>query len=201
MEPRGDGREASRSISWRETRQRLQADRERIVEMWRPESGVGARPLLMNPSYQCMLLHRLSAYLFQKGHRLAARLFWQLNLLLTGADIGPLCDLGGGMVIHFPASVALCCRMGRNCTMLGQGGVGGGVASGVDIGAGPGLPVLGDDVLLEAGAYVLGPIRVGSRARIGHRCVVTRDVPTDGLVTSPPAQVSIRRGVGNDERR
>lgn len=64
--------------------------------------------------------------------------------------------------------------------MLLQGycGIGGG-RSDVDRGAGPGLPVLGDDVELGFGAVILGPILVGDRVRVGPRTILTRDVPDD----------------------
>ena len=54
------------------------------------------------------------------------------------------------------------------------------------------FPVVGDDVILGAGAVLLGPISVGSRARVGANSVVTTDVPANSVVAGIPARV-IRR--------
>lgn len=177
--------------TWRETRMRLRADRSRLETHF--ESLPGGRPTLMwfQPSYQCVLLHRLSFYFHSRGHRLLARLFWHLNLFLTACDIAPISDIGPGLVIHFPLAVGLIGTVGKNCTIEGHGGVGGGTRRRTDIGAGPGLPVLGDDVVLEWGALVMGPVRVGHRVVIGNGAVVTNDVPDDTVV--PDRELLLRR--------
>jgi serine O-acetyltransferase len=120
-----------------------------------------------------------------------ARLFWHLNLLLTGCDIAPLSNVGGGLVIHFPLAVALIGTVGSNCTIEGHGGIGGGTRRRHDAGAGPGLPVIGDDLLLSWGALVMGPIRVGNRVSIGHGAIVTTDLPDDTVV--PDRQLVLLR--------
>jgi len=167
-------------ITWHETRARLRADRARLEA----HSGAeGNRRLMwLQPSYQCVLLHRLSFYFHSRGNRLAGRALWHLNLLLTGCDIAPISDVGGGLIVQFPLATGLIGTVGRNCTIEGHCGIGGGTRRKGDIGAGPGLPIIGDDVVLGWGALVMGPIHVGHRVTIGHGAVVTSDVPDDTVV-------------------
>lgn len=168
-------------ITWAQTYGRMRADKERFLEYTSAHSL--GRPLFAwtHPSYQAVCLHRISHYFFARKRRLLARVFWHINLILTGADISPICDIGGGLVIMQPLGCIMVGNAGKNCTLQGSSGFGGGMSR-KDIGSGPGLPCLGDDVLLEFGAVVLGPVRIGDRSRIGARCMVSRDVPADSIV-------------------
>ena len=168
----------------------LRADRNRLEEVYRAR-GLPANDARWSPSFRCVALFRLSRYLFVNGRRLAARFVWQINMMLTGADISPICDLGDGLVVIHPVATTLAGSAGRRLTVEGHGGLGGGLALD-DIGAGPGLPVLGDDVLLARGASVLGPVSIGSRVRIGPGCTVTRDLPDDTEVKEHDIRVRLR---------
>jgi serine O-acetyltransferase len=168
------------NISYQDTRNRLRDDRHRLHEVAKDDPRKGGL-LLFNLSYQAAWLHRWSHYFFCRGNRQLARLLWHLNLWLTGADISPISDIGGGLLLLYPLCVILVGKIGRNFTAYGQVGVGGGMSS-ADIGAGPGLPVLGDNVTLDFGALVLGPVHVHDNARVGGRCVVTGDVPEGATV-------------------
>lgn len=61
-----------------------------------------------------------------------------------------------------------------------------------DIGGGPGLPVLGDGVVLEAGAIVLGSVRIGESARLGPRTITLKDVPLGVEVMLQPYRPLLR---------
>jgi serine O-acetyltransferase len=124
------------------------------------------------------VLHRLSHHLYRAGHRYAARFLWHLNVLLTGADISEPAEIGEGLVVVSPAGTAIMCKAGRNLTVMPGAGVGGEIGRREDVGAGPGLPLLGDDVTLEPHSGVLGPIRIGDRVRVPAGVVLTQDVPT-----------------------
>lgn len=117
---------------------------------------------------------------------------WHLNAFITGADIAEVCDFGAGLVIVSPAGISMMGSAGRNLTVMALSGLGGEIGRHEDVGAGAGLPLLGDDVVLEPHAGVLGPVRVGSRVRVGCGAMVTEDVPDDTIVSAPNARF-IRR--------
>lgn len=178
-------------ITWGETRRRLRADRLRLRETLESQRGSSSM-LFLHPSWICVLIHRLSHYAFRRGHRFVARFLWHLNMVVTGADISEPCNLGEGLLILSPPGTAIMGWAGRNLTVMPLAGIGGELGRREDVGAGPGLPVLGDDVVLEPFTGVLGPIRLGDRVRIAAGTVITRDVPADTVVTGPQAKL-IRR--------
>ena len=55
-----------------------------------------------------------------------------------------------------------------------------------------GAPVIGDDVVIGAGAKLIGPIRVGNRARIGAGCAVIQDIPEDALVLPGELEIKVK---------
>lgn len=168
-------------LTWGETRRRLGEDEARIRDMLRARFGVEPVLLLFDPSWRCVALHRAAHCLWRRGARKSARLLVQLNSVLTGADIHPNCDFGGGLLIPHPAALTASGNAGRNLTMMPLSGIGM-LPRPEDVGAGPGLPVLGDDVWLGAGCGVLGPVRVGDGTRLQPGASLTRDVPRDSLV-------------------
>lgn len=99
--------------------------------------------------------------------------------------IGPGFYLGhnGGIVVSDHVVI------GRNCNLSHQ------VTLGVaNRGERQGTPMIGDDVYIGPGAKVIGKIFVGDRAAIGANCVVTRDVPENGVVVGIPGKVISQNG-------
>jgi len=170
-------------IDWSSTRAAMTADRTRHRAMLRDEAG-GHVPLLPL-GVLASALHRVAHWLHGTGWRLTARLVWLGNIALTGAEIDVAARIGPGLVLRHPRACALYGRIGADCTVFGQAGIGGYYhGRNDDIGGGRGLPVLEDGVELGPGALVLGPVRIGARSRIGPRCLVTRDLPPDTSVTA-----------------
>ncbi len=179
--------------SWTATFACLRADRRRIVQLLSgPGNVVGGAWL--HPSFICVVLYRISHHFHLKGHSLLARLVGQANTFITGADISPAMDAGEGLVIVNPAGTALYGKAGRNLTVMPCAGVGGELAGRADdIGGGPGFPVIGDDVVLEPHVGVLGPCRIGDRARILSGTAIFHDVPADGVAEGPPPRFRHRK--------
>ncbi len=173
------------SISWHETRERLAADKRRLLALF--DQDQMGRPwfLILNSSYLSVFLYRISHYFFQRGSKSLARIFWHLDLVVTGADISPISSIGGGLFIQFPMGVIIVGNMGKNCTIHGHGGIGGGRDI-KDIGAGPGLPVVGDNVVFGFRSMALGPVKVGNNVRIGPGSFITRDIPDEATVEMKP---------------
>lgn len=172
------------AMTWSETRRRLRVDRQRLRAHLVEQRG-SATMLFLHPSWICVVLHRLSHLAFRRGHRFVARFLWHLNMMATGADIAEPCELGEGLLIVSPPGTSIMGFAGKNLTVMPLAGMGSELGRREDVGAGPGLPVLGDDVILEPISGVLGPIRLGDRVRIAAITVVTRDVPPDTVVTGP----------------
>lgn len=182
-------------ISWDDTKSRLRADRARLENFLRAAGRSGS--VLLHPSMHSVTLQRVSHYFFRRGHRFIARFFWQLNFLLTGADLGEDSDFEGGLVIVNPCGMSITAKAGHNLTLMPLAGLGAEIGRNEDIGAGPGLPVLGDDVTLEPHSGVLGPVRIGSRVLIRGLTLVVKDVPDDTVVEGSVARFVPRRDVGN----
>lgn len=164
----------------------MRADHRRLVDSLGTLDNRQLRTAYFHPSFICAFLYRIANHCFRSGHTLVARGIWQFNLLLTGADISPVADLGEGLVIVGPPGTVIMGTAGRNLTVMHCAGLGGEVGRRYDVGAGPGLARLGDDVTIGPHGAVLGPIRVGDRAYIGAAAVVTRDVPADAIVEAAP---------------
>jgi serine O-acetyltransferase len=180
-------------LTWRESWNRLRADWRRLQQVFSDAEGAPGAWLLLHPSFICVFLHRISHHLFRSGHKYLARLVWHFNALVTGSDISPPADFGGGLVILNPAGISIMAKAGRNLTLMPLAGLGGELGRREDVGSGPGLPVLGDDVILEPHSGVLGPVRIGSRVRIAAVTCVTKDVPDDTFVQGPQPKLLRRR--------
>jgi serine O-acetyltransferase len=141
------------------------------------------------PSIQAIFLYRLGRYLFLRGWRIPARILFTLNLILWGTDIPPTTRIGSGFYMPHTIGVTIFGILGDRCTFYAQAAVGGGSGSETDVGAGPGLPMLGDGVLVGARAMIVGPVRIGSGSLIGANSFVTFDVPENSTVISQIAKI------------
>lgn len=169
-------------MTFKELRQN-DVERLRSVLARYPEIQRGS--IYFTNAYWCILLHRLAHALFQRKIYFLARLLWNLNLLFTGADISPSSKIGPGFVILYPVSVTVAGCAGNNFLVMGQGGLGGGMTT-EDIGAGPGMPLLGDDVTLPFRTMVLGAVKIGSRAQLPAGVVISNDVAAGAVVELAP---------------
>ena len=169
-------------------RDALAADR----AQWR-RRGHGSASL--RRGYHAVWLYRLSRYSHERGWRMAAWLLWLVNGWWTGADLPPSSRIAGGLFLPQPYGVVIAGAVGRDAAFGIQASIGGLLKKpDRDIGGGPGLPVLGDGVELEAGAIVLGPVHVGDRARIGPRVIILKDVRADEEVMPQPWRALPGRG-------
>lgn len=91
-------------------------------------------------------------------------------------------DIGGGLRMVHPQNVLVPpdCRIGKNVSLYHEVTLGTGHKAGV--------PELGDNVEVFAGAKLLGGIRVGSNVQVGANAVVIRDVPDGATVVAPPSR-------------
>lgn len=146
----------------------------------------GVLPTVLTLRFLATFLYRASARAGSSVPVLGSVLK-QVNHAITGADIAWSARIGPGLVLWHPTGVVIGPRVvvGRDAR----------VQQGITLGAArsrtgkDGDPVLGDGVYVGAGARVLGPVRVGDRARIGANAVVLIDVPDDASAVGVPARI------------
>lgn len=110
------------------------------------------------------------------------------SALINRVCIPSTAEIGGGLffghmecvIIHQNAVI------GENATILHGVTIGGNIGKTRD---GRDCPVIGDNVLLGAGAKVLGPIKIGDNSMIGANSVVTTDIPRNSVVVGVPGRV------------
>jgi len=154
-----------------------------------------AEILLCYPGLHALCLHRISHKLWHLGLPLLPRLLSQLGRLLTGVEIHPGARIGSGVFIDHGMGVVIgeTAVIGNRC-LLFQGVTLGGTGKQT----GKRHPSLGENVVVGAGAKVLGAISVGANTRIGAGSVLLRDVEPDCTVVGVPGRVIHQSGVRID---
>lgn len=175
-------------LSWAQTRALMRRDFERYRPLMGDSASLPKKVFwLLLPAPLGLLAYRVYRHAYLRGWRNLANLMFLASRYVTGMDIPPTTSIGGGCLLGH-GSIILCGRIGEGFTMMGHGGIGGGFDS-TDVGAGPGLPVVGDNVVMAIQASVLGPVRIGDGARLGPGCTVMRDVPAGAVVAAAPSRV------------
>ena len=150
--------------------------------------------ILCYPGFQAISLHRLSHRLWRSKLplKLIARLLSQLGRSLTGIEIHPGAKIGHGVFIDHGMGVVIgeTAEVGNRC-LLYQGVTLGGTGKE----HGKRHPTLANNVVVGAGAKVLGAIEVGANTRIGAGSVVVGDVDADCTVVGIPGRVIHQSGV------
>ena len=158
-----------------------------------PAATSGLEVALLYSGFHAVLAYRVAHILHTHGHVLGARVISQGAKFLTGIEIHPGAKIGKGLFIDHGSGVVIgeTAEIGDNCTLY-QGVTLGG--TGKDVGKRH--PTLGNNVMIGAGAKVLGPFRVGDNSKIAANAVVLSEVPPDSTAVGIPAKVVKR----NDRR-
>ena len=161
--------------------------------------------IVTRPGPGAIALYRASHALWVRGggYETLAEVVWRINLFLTGADIHPGAEIGGGLRLTHTSGVVIGrgSKIGRNVTLLHGVTLGGSAKGWFDGVFEDGFPEIGDDTEIMAGAAVLGPIKVGKGCFIGANAVLARDLP-DGEAYTPGRQVKeLRARVEELEKR
>lgn len=149
---------------------------------------------LLYPGVHAVLMHRVAHSFWSVGLTFLGRWVSQIGRLLTGIEIHPAANIGKNFFIDHGMGVVIgeTADIGDNVTMY-HGVTLGGVNPANGEG-GKRHPTLEDDVIIGAGAQVLGAITVGARARIGANAVVTRAVQSGATVVGNPAKPTLVDG-------
>lgn len=148
--------------------------------------------LLIYSGFHAIFWHRVNHFLHAKLHiPFLPRYIAQWVRLFTGVEIHPGAKIGPGIFIDHGMGVVIgeTSEIGRNVTLY-QGVTLGG--TGVE--RGKRHPTLGDNVVVGAGAKILGNIRIGNGVKIGAGSVVVHSVPDNCTVVGVPAEIVRREG-------
>lgn len=149
--------------------------------------------LLCYPGVHAIFLHRIAHRLYAWGvPKVIPRVLSQINRFLTGVEIHPGAKIGDRVFIDHGMGVVIgeTSEVGDDVTMF-QGVVLGGTGK---IKEKKRHPTVGNNVVIGAGAIVLGPVRIGNDVKIGAGSVVLRDIPDDSTAVGVPALVVRHKG-------
>ena len=142
--------------------------------------------VFLYPSFKVMLSYRRAHKAYLKGHYFRARLISQRAARRTGIEIHPGATIGEGLFIDHGNGVIIgeTTIIGDNCTLY-QGVTLGGTGKE----QGKRHPTLGNNVMVSAGAKVLGSFTIGDNSKIGAGSVVLHEVPANSTVVGVPGRV------------
>jgi serine O-acetyltransferase len=161
--------------------------------------GVGPLEILATwPGIHALLAHRVAHALHESGVPVVPRVLALITRSTTGIEIHPAANIGKAFFIDHGSGVVIgeTASIGDNVTLY-QGVTLGGTG----FATGKRHPTVGDNVTIGSGAKLLGPIVVGSGAKIGANSVVITDVPANSTVVGNPGhpvRVEGRRPEGPD---
>lgn len=137
-------------------------------------------------------IYRLAHWLDKKRIPWLPDLLNGLNLHFNGIEIHPKAEIGENLMIIHPVGIVIggYCKIGNNVQI--QQGVSLGYRRGPV--AGDGHPIIEDDVIIGAGAKILGPITIGRGAAIGANAVVIDSVPDGSTAVGIPATIITNKG-------
>ena len=142
------------------------------------------------PGFQAILMHRFNHWLWNKNLKLLARIFAHITRFFTGIEIHPGATIGRRFFIDHGMGIVIgeTSEIGDDCSIY----------HGVTLGGttwqkGKRHPTLESNVVVGAGAKILGPIIIGTGARIGCNAVVVKDVPMGATVVGVPGHVIVKR--------
>ena len=141
---------------------------------------------LLYPGVHALIFHRVSHWLYRHKCFFLARLNSQLARHLTGIEIHPGARIGRRFVIDHGMGIVIgeTAEVGDDCLIYHGVTLGG---TGKD--QGKRHPTLGNNVMVSAGAKVLGPFKVGDGARIAANAVVLTEIPPEATAVGVPARV------------
>jgi len=156
-----------------------------------PAAKSALEVVLCYPGLHAVWCHRLAHALYRRGWIVLPRLISAFARFITGIEIHPGAKIGDGLFIDHGMGVVIgeTAEIGANVTLY-QGVTLGGTGKE----KGKRHPTIGDNVVIAAGAKVLGSFTVGAGAKIGAGSVVLSEVPPDSTVVGIPGRVVIKDG-------
>ena len=157
-----------------------------------PAARSKVEALLCYPGFHAILFHRVSHWLWNRKLKLVARVLSHIGRFLTGIEIHPGAKIGKGVFIDHGMGVVIgeTAEIGDSVTLYHQVTLGG-----VSLKKEKRHPTLEKEVVVGAGAKILGPFVVGEGSKIGSNSVVVKPVPPDSTVVGVPGRTVKKRTI------
>ena len=148
--------------------------------------------VLTYPGVKAVFFHRIANFFHLAKFHLVARIISQLSRFLTGIEIHPGAKIGRNLFIDHGMGVVIgeTSEIGNNVTIYHMATLGG-IAPSINSNNQRQVkrhPTLGDCVVVGSGAQILGPVMIGTNAKVGANAVVTKDVPENAVMVGIPAK-------------
>ncbi len=148
--------------------------------------------ILTYPGVKAVFFHRIANFFHLAKFHLVARIISQLSRFLTGIEIHPGAKIGKNLFIDHGMGVVIgeTSEIGNNVTIYHMATLGG-IAPSINSNNQRQVkrhPTLGDCVVVGSGAQILGPVKIGTHAKVGANAVVTKDVPENAVMVGVPAK-------------
>ena len=142
--------------------------------------------LFLYPGVKAVFYHRRAHWCYEHNLMFLARMISQISRHRTGIEIHPGAKIGRKLFIDHGMGIVFgeTTEIGDNCTIYHGVTLGG---TGKD--TGKRHPTLGDNVLIGAGAKVLGPVYIGDNVRVGAGSVVLKNLPANATAVGVPAEI------------
>ncbi|MDA7459690.1 serine O-acetyltransferase [Candidatus Pelagibacter ubique] len=148
--------------------------------------------ILTYPGVKAVFFYRIANFFHLAKFHLVARIISQLSRFLTGIEIHPGAKIGKNLFIDHGMGVVIgeTSEIGNNVTIYHMATLGG-IAPSINSNNQRQVkrhPTLSDCVVVGSGAQILGPVKIGTHAKIGANAVVTKDVPENAVMVGIPAK-------------
>ncbi len=171
-----------------------------VIAIFRNDPAVKNLEFLLYPGLHAILIHRVISHpLYMWEVPFFPRLISQIMRFFTGIEIHPGAKIGKGLFIDHGMGIVIgeTVEMGKNCVLFHN----------VTLGGTGNVkekrhPTLGDNVLVGAGAILLGNIEIGNNVRVGaDTLIIDKNIPSDCTVVGTPGRIVKLKGkeVKNDE--
>lgn len=129
-------------------------------------------------------LYYIMNFLARKKQFFLANIINKILRIMYACDIHYLTDIDSGLILpHNGLGVVIShnAKIGKNCRIMQNVTIGGN--------GGPRVPIIGDNVMIGAGAVLLGDIHIGNNVKIGANAVVLKSIPNNSTAVGIPAEV------------
>lgn len=147
--------------------------------------------ILLYPGFHILINHRMANWCYRHHVHFLGELISNIGRFFTGIEIHPGAKIGQGLFIDHGSGIVVgeTAEIGNYCTIYHGVSLGG---TGKE--KGKRHPTLGNNVLVGAGAKILGPFRIGDNAMIGANAVVLNEVPDGATVVGVPGKMVRQHG-------